>query len=324
MLKPPIPVNESARIAILRLLNILDTQPEERFDRLTRMAKRLFDVPIAQITLVDADRQWFKSSAGAPRGESSREVSFCAHAIAGDDILIIPDAGLDERFSDNPLVLGDPNIRFYAGCPLKVGEANLGTLCVIDDKPREFDAEELQLLRDLAGMVEQELAAVQMASTDHLTTISNRRGFEALAQHALSVCKRTGRSATLLYFDLNRFKEINDTQGHAAGDEALKTFAAGLLRVFRESDVIGRIGGDEFAVLLTGNSGEAVAEVISRLEEWIRVNIREEEAGYSIGFSVGCIHFDAEKHPSVGDLMTEADSAMFEHKRAIRDGDAGA
>jgi diguanylate cyclase (GGDEF)-like protein len=318
MVLPPIPANENARIATLRLLNILDTEPEERFDRLTRMAKKLLAVPIVQITLVDSDRQWFKSSAGGPLGETSRDISFCAHAIAGEGIFMVPDAGLDERFFDNPLVLGDPNIRFYAGCPLKVGDANLETLCVIDDKPRMFDAEEMQLLRDTAGMAEQELAAVQMASTDHLTLISNRRGFETLAQHALSVCKRVGRSATLLYFDLNYFKEINDSLGHAAGDEALKTFATGLLNVFRESDVLGRMGGDEFAVLLTGTSSSAVEDVLARMEEWLQVNNRVEETGFAIEFSVGRIEFDPEQHRTIEDLLRKADSAMYEHKRATR------
>jgi len=117
----PFPSSESSRIATLRLLNILDTEPEERFDRLTRLAKRLFSVPIATVTLVDSNRQWFKSSVGLAVCETSRDISFCGHAILGDDILLVPDARDDKRFFDNPLVLGDPNIRFYAGCPLKVG-----------------------------------------------------------------------------------------------------------------------------------------------------------------------------------------------------------
>src|SRR5580693_4864027 len=138
----PLPANENSRIACLRLLNILDTQPEERFDRITRMAKRLFSVPIAQVTLIDTNRQWFKSSIGVSDRETSRDFSFCAHAILGEGIMHVSDASQDDRFFDNPLVTGAPNIRFYAGCPLQVGAENLGTLCVIDDKPREFDDEE--------------------------------------------------------------------------------------------------------------------------------------------------------------------------------------
>jgi diguanylate cyclase (GGDEF)-like protein len=314
----PFPSSESSRIATLRLLNILDTEPEERFDRLTRMAKKLFSVPIAQVTLVDADRQWFKSSAGVEAHETPREFSICAHAILGEDILLVQDARDDERFFDNPLVLGDPNIRFYVGCPLKVGTENLGTLCLIDDRPREFGDEEVQLLRDLAKMVEQELSAVQLATTDCLTSISNRRGFEALARHALKVCKRLGLPATLLSFDLNGFKEINDTFGHAVGDVALKTFARALLAVFRESDVIGRLGGDEFAVLMTGSKSDNLQDGLLRLKEWINVNNRVEEKGYEILFSVGMAGVDPGEQILIETLMERADSAMYEDKRSSR------
>jgi diguanylate cyclase (GGDEF)-like protein len=312
----PTPPNEISRVATLRLLNILDTQPEERFDRLTRLAKRLFGVPIAQVTLIDQHRQWFKSGAGDGPAQTSREVSFCAHAILDDKILMVADAMKDERFADNPLVLGDPNIRFYAGCPLKVGDHNLGTLCVIDDKPRQFTREEIQLLKDLGDLAEQELTAVHMASTDHLTAISNRRGFESLAGHALAVCHRMGQPATILFFDLDKFKLINDVHGHAAGDRALRTFAHGLISVFRESDVVGRLGGDEFAVLLTGSTAAHVPVQLSRLQHWIAANFRPQETGYAIHFSAGQIEYDPRRHPSIESLLAHGDSAMYKVKRA--------
>src|SRR5471030_178456 len=158
MKTPEIPTDEAKRIHALRAYNLLDTLPEERFDRLTRLARRLFDVPIALVSLVDAERQWFKSCVGLAASETGRDVSFCGHAILGDQILMVNDAALDERFHDNPLVVGDPNIRFYAGCPLTVGNGSkLGTLCLIDTRPRHLDDEERQLLRDLARMAEQEL-----------------------------------------------------------------------------------------------------------------------------------------------------------------------
>ena len=313
----PFPSSENSRIATLRLLNILDTEPEERFDRLTRMARRLFSVPIAQVTLVDTDRQWFKSGAGKAACETPRDISLCAHAILGEGIMLVQDAREDERFSDNPLVVGDPNIRFYAGCPLKVGEENMGTLCLIDDQPREFGEEELQLLRDLAEMAEQELSALQLATTDHLTGISNRRGFEVLSRHALQFCRRLQLPVTLLSFDLNKFKEINDRHGHAAGDQALKTFARGLLSVFRDSDVIGRLGGDEFAVLMTGVvKGDVQESCLLRLKEWLQANNRVEYTGYEILFSVGIIEGAPQERISIEGLMTRADSAMYEHKKS--------
>ncbi|MFV1921534.1 MAG: GAF domain-containing protein [Methylotenera sp.] len=155
MKKPSIPPDEAARLKTLRYLNILDTPAEERFDRLTRMAKRLFDVSFALVSLVDENRQWFKSCAGLDVSETPRDISFCGHTILGDDIFIIPDATKDERFADNPLVLNEPHIRFYAGCPLKFTNGNrLGTLCIIDQQPRNLTDEDLIVLKDLASMVE--------------------------------------------------------------------------------------------------------------------------------------------------------------------------
>lgn len=158
MKKPEIPSNESDRLNSLCALNLLDTAAEERFDRITRLAKRFFDTSIALVSLVDANRQWFKSRQGIDAAETPREISFCGHAILSDDIFCIPNAMEDERFADNPLVTDKPNIRFYAGAPLKSTDGfNIGTLCVIDDKPHQHTPEELSVLRDLADCVQEEL-----------------------------------------------------------------------------------------------------------------------------------------------------------------------
>jgi diguanylate cyclase (GGDEF)-like protein len=316
---PPTPSNESARIDTLRALHILDTSPEERFDRLTRLAKRLFGVPIALVSLVDTNRQWFKSRTGLTATETSRDMSFCAHAILGDDIFMVPDTLADERFHDNPLVTDDPNIRFYAGCPLSVANGSkLGTLCLLDVKPRGLDDEERALLRDLAHMAEQELAAVQLATLDDLTLLSNRRGFEALAQHALNVCKRMSKPASLLFFDLNDFKQINDTLGHAEGDRALQTFAEVLRTALRESDVIGRLGGDEFVALLTDADSAETQEVTQRLTQLLDARNAEARRGYQIRYSLGQTPFDPARHASIAQLLAAADAAMYSHKQASK------
>ena len=153
----PIPPDENARIEVLNALNILDTPPEERFDRLTRLARRAFHVPISTVTMVDTNRQWFKSCGGVDVRETPREISFCAHAILYDDLLVVENAAKDERFKDNPFVREHPKIRFYAGCPLVVKGYRIGTICVIDTKARTFTEEDRQLLRDLARLAEQEL-----------------------------------------------------------------------------------------------------------------------------------------------------------------------
>ncbi|HVE11612.1 MAG TPA: sensor domain-containing diguanylate cyclase [Paraburkholderia sp.] len=316
MLHPAKPANEAARLASLRSLSILDTPAEERFDRLTRLAKRLFGVPIALVTLVDSERQWFKSCVGLGVSETSRDVSFCGHAILSDDLLLVDDARNDQRFHDNPLVTGDPNIRFYAGYPLAVSDGiRLGTLCLIDSKPRVLDDEERALLRDLGQMAEQELTSFQLAMTDELTGLSNRRGFQVLAQHALNVCKRMERRATLLFFDLKEFKPINDRFGHAEGDRALVGFAQVLKSALRDSDVIGRLGGDEFAVLLTDCDESVCARIAERLRQQLELYNREAQRGYDVRCNVGQAVYTPDSGQTIDDLLALGDAAMYLHKR---------
>jgi GAF domain-containing protein len=150
-MKAPLPKNEAKRIQILWQYDVLDTLPEKVFDELTELATLICEAPIALISLVDEDRQWFKSKVGVTVKETSRDVSLCAHAILQKDILIVPDATKDKRFKNNPLVTGAPKIRFYAGVPLRApGGAALGTLCVIDRKPRTLTTNQLAALRLLA------------------------------------------------------------------------------------------------------------------------------------------------------------------------------
>ncbi len=316
MQKPAIPENEEFRLETLKALNILDTIPEERYDRLTRLAKRLFDVPIALVSVIDADRQWFKSTVGLDVKETSREISFCGHAILGEGIFEVQDATLDERFHDNPLVTDNPNIRFYAGCPIAVPNGSkLGTLCLIDNHPRKFDDEDKILLRDLASMVESEIAAVQLATMDDLTSLSNRRGFESIAQQMLQLCNRLGKPATLLFFDLNNFKKINDDHGHAGGDQALQTFSSILMNAFRNADVIARLGGDEFVVLLTNTRLDIANNVLQRLKSMIDDHNLLDNNDYDISYSVGIIEYDGTIHDSISTLIKEADKLMYEEKR---------
>lgn len=159
MKEPETPGNEPQRLVALKKLGILDSKADERFDRITRLAQGTFEVPITLVSLIDADRQWFKSRCGLDAEQTPRDISFCGHAILGDKVFVINNALDDERFADNPLVTGPPNIRFYAGCPLSSpGGYKLGTLCIIDDKPREFSNEDIDLLTSFAAMVECELA----------------------------------------------------------------------------------------------------------------------------------------------------------------------
>lgn len=316
MEKPARPQNEAERLETLRALEVLDTPSEERFDRLTRLARRLFRVPIALVSLVDDERQWFKSCDGLEVSETPREVSFCGHAILQDEILLVPDATKDERFHDNPLVADDPSIRFYAGYPLRAPNGHkLGTLCLIDREPRELGDEELAILEDLGQMAQNELVSLELATTDPLTGLSNRRGFELVAGKAVAVCRRLERPVTLLYFDLNGFKQINDTLGHAEGDRILIEVSRLLSENFRDSDVVARLGGDEFCVLLNAISPEDVDVPLHRLQCDLAQLTEDEPSRKCLSFSVGNVKFDPERHGSLNDLLHEADQRMYEHKR---------
>ena len=165
----PLPSNEATRLVALRRLGLLDTPEEERFGRITRLAQQLSRAPIALITLVDADRQWFKSRQGLDVTGTPRDAAICAYAILNDETLVVPDTLADPRFGDNPLVVGSPRIRFYAGHPLHAPDGHrVGTLCVIDHRPRELSAADLEALRDLATLAEAELRA-QRAEADMVT-----------------------------------------------------------------------------------------------------------------------------------------------------------
>jgi diguanylate cyclase (GGDEF)-like protein len=311
MKTPDFPANEKERLKTLRSIDILDTDPEERFDRLTRMAKRVFGVSIALVSMVDENRQWFKSRAGLDASETGRDISFCGHAILGSDVFVIE----DERFADNPLVTGPPNIRFYAGVPLRyLNGSKLGTLCIIDQQPRSLDEDDLDMLRDLAEMAESELSAVHVATIDDLTKISNRRGFVSLAQNSISLCARQQTPVSMVFLDLDKFKPINDQFGHAEGDRALVAFASLMRKSFRDSDVFARIGGDEFAVLLTNTQEKLAREIVIRFRSLVDVYNVHADRGYDIEFSDGIVSINPDQDSTVEDLLREADVLMYEKK----------
>ena len=318
----PIPDDDRERVASLRRLGLLDTGPEERFDRITRTARRLFGVDTALVSLIDADRQWFKSNQGLDADETPRDISFCGHAILGQGVFEVEDAATDARFADNPLVTGDPNIRFYAGYPISSPDgAVIGTLCLLDAAPRSLGGDDLDSLRDLAGMVEHEIAVTRLAVDDELTGLANRRGFTMMAEQALAFCRRQRVDALVVFTDVNGLKAVNDLYGHDVGDQLLKHAASAMVEAFRAADVVGRLGGDEFAAVLTVYSAD-VGRASERLADAVHAcNAQLVDVPFTLSMAIGSARFDHNQPEDLEVLLQQADRWMYADKRRNRGGE---
>jgi diguanylate cyclase (GGDEF)-like protein len=258
--------DEEGRLDALRRYDVLDTAPEAPFDMLTELVRNVLRVPIAAVSLIDRERQWFKSIAGLRTCETSRDISFCAHAIKQRRPLMVPDATLDARFWRNPLVTGDPWIRSYLGIPLGTPDGyNLGALCALDTTPRSFSDNEVALLTTFAKLVLNEMELRQIATSDSLTGTMTRRAWIEAAEGELARSRRYGTDASIILFDIDHFKKVNDSFGHPAGDAVLRTLARRCLDTLRGADMVGRIGGEEFAVLLPATGAEGALGVAERL-----------------------------------------------------------
>lgn len=240
MITPEFPSNEAGRLAALRALRILDTPQEQRFDRITAFARELFQVPIALVSLVDQDRQWFKSRAGLDAAQTPRSVSFCGHAILTEDIFVVEDATVDERFSDNPLVTGPPFVRFYAGMPLNAHGYRMGTLCVIGNEARRFEERDRNLLRMLAGWVERELVilsdleamAIRLESQARLEAVLNGIADGVLMADSSGVVSNANPAAARIFaiaekeFVGKHFHELLPARDRGANAEYLRKLNA--------------------------------------------------------------------------------------------------
>lgn len=284
---------EARRLQALADYQILDTPEASAFDDLVEVLSLICEAPIAVVNFIDRDRQWFKSVKGLAVRETPRDISICAHAILQRGLFIVPDTTLDPRFASNPLVTGDPHLRFYAGALLESRDGYpLGTLCVLDYRPRELSERQRFALQALANQVmahmelmyahrEQvelisELEATRnelakLATTDPLTGLLNRRAFEQRLDQEVSLIKRGAPPAALMLIDLDHFKTVNDTLGHKAGDEVIVRFTELCREAFRQADVIGRWGGDEFMVMLPRSSVVEAWHAAERLHQLLAI-----------------------------------------------------
>lgn len=277
---------EIQRLAALRALQVLDTPIEARFERITRLACKAFDVPIAAISCIDLHRQWFKSIQGLEVVQTERCVSFCQHTILQDDVLVVPDARLDERFANNPLVTGEPHIAFYAGTQIRSrGQMPVATLCLIDTEVHDdFTQADRDALRAFGQLVERELhtpctnpieeALIHQVGeswrsmlTDPLTRVWNHEGITLLITESLRVCppEHPLGAAIIALDNLDQFRAQH---GPVRADALVREYARQAQLLLNEGDAIGRLRGGEFAIAFhTPESDEHMHEKLQSLTE---------------------------------------------------------
>jgi diguanylate cyclase (GGDEF)-like protein len=335
--------DENKRLEAVWSLDLLDTPPEDHFDQAARLAATICQTPIGLVSVVDQDRQWFKAKVGLDVCETPRSQAFCAHAIGLTEPLIVPDARLDQRFVHNPLVTGDPDIRFYAGMPITTSDGfTVGTLCVIDTVPRDLTDQQKSglillgrhvsaqialrnhmktLNRILAekDVIEKELHAanaklLELSLTDSLTGLRNRRAFDQRLARELDLAAPVDAPLSLVIVDLDHFKSFNDEFGHGVGDDILCSVARLLQKSARASDLAFRQGGEEFALLLPRTPLKAAVLVAER----VRVAISAHSWRFRpVTVSVGVAARSAEL-ASPGGLVHAADAALYRAKESGR------
>lgn len=312
-------LHEQERLDALERYDLLDTPQEEAFDRITRLVRHVFDVPMSTVTFIDGHRQWFKSRQGLAACEGDRGPALCAAAIAQNEPLVIPDTLADPRFATNPLVTGAPHIRFYAGVQLCTPDGqNIGTLCAIDTRPRELSGGQVAALSDLARIVMSELELRLLATTDSLTGALTRRGFREEADRAVALALRHRHDLSVLMFDLDHFKTVNDTHGHATGDVVLQDTIRTCSELLRRSDLVGRIGGEEFAILLPQTELAAAVEVAEKLRSAVaRQRLHAPTGPFAITASFGATGLDRTV-ADIDGLLRRADGALYDAKAGGR------
>lgn len=334
MIEAPKPKNEKERLEALESLQVLDTPINPVFERITRITKNFFGVPIVAISIIDSERQWFKSTQGLNVCQNDLNTSFCAHAILQDDIFIVLDPLSDERFKDNPLVIGDPNIRFYAGCPVQIeGGFNIGTLCIIDSKPHTLDEDQLNMLRDMAGLVREELRnyhqkysqlqiikaldkATRAKLIDNLTGVWNRGGIEINLQENITLAQQQNYELLVGIYDIDNFKHINDTYGHNAGDAVIRDICKTIVMNLEDDDIIGRWGGEEFVIIskIKDNVKSTQLKIDNARAQIASNPVVYEDIEINVSVTIGLTVVKPNNKESILKVIERADRALYQGK----------
>ncbi len=330
----PKPTGEGERLAALREYQVLESEAEQAFDDLTQLAASLCRTPIALVSLIESERQWFKSKVGIQATECPRDISFCAYAILQSDLMMVRDTLADPRFAGNPLVLSEPKIRFYAGLPLFTadGKHALGTLCVLDIVPRDLSGEQITALRALARQAEallescrlraelkkahaQRLRAEQelqmaydrepeLARVDLLTGLINRRAFLEIADRERKRAQRYEVPMSVIAFDLENLQRIRQQQGDQVADALLVSVSNLLKNRVRHTDVLARSGEAEFTVLLPTTAAEPAKQFAGKIRELMLEAIQQHD--WPLLFAISVVtHMKAPE--TTEDLLRKAD-----------------
>jgi diguanylate cyclase (GGDEF)-like protein len=321
------------KLAHLPMLDLFYTPLEERFERITRLTRRALNMPVAAITLLNSEKQWFKSVSGWAVTELSLEQSLCTRTIESEELVEIADMRADPRTAQHPLVVSPPRFRAYAGFPLIDGDGvAAGTLCVFDVKPHSLSRADKQCLADLAAITQRELAddhlrsvhaaltaklsiARREAMMDPLTRLWNRRGAMMLLESMFQDADRRNATLALALLDLDSFKQVNDKLGHHIGDEVLRKIGARLVNGVRSGDVACRLGGDEFLLLMVDSDSVAAHKISERVRRIVmETPIPTRDGAVPMTASVGFVLRQPGDAASIEALLERADQALMASK----------
>jgi diguanylate cyclase (GGDEF)-like protein len=311
--------DETGRLAALYRYEILDTVPEREFDAIIRLVKRVFGVPMAGISFVSEERQWFKAATGLNVSESPRSTAFCQHTIQRTSAFAVENAVVHPLFAKHPLVTGEVGIRCYLGVPLTTPEGyNVGSLCLFGTEARSFSEEDTATLEIFGQLVISQLELRMLARRDSLTGALTRRAFEDSAGQAMKVRAGTPAVGALILFDLDHFKFVNDRFGHSVGDEVIKAVAEIITTELRPEDRFGRFGGEEFSVLVREDGADGACKLAERVRAKLAGLRLPGLGGHRVTVSAGV----APRQPNQVSLeawIASADVALYAAKRGGRD-----
>lgn len=320
MQKPKLPADEVIRQGDVDRLRLTTDPVETLFEQVTRLLKTVTNVPITAFSVLDHERQYFKSIQGLDVRETPRDISFCGHVILQDDIMVVENALEDERFSDNPLVTDDPSIRFYAGIPIRSPMGRkVGTICAIDRRARKLSDEERAAMEDLRGVLETELVMRSAAITDTLTGLFNRRYFEQIINYEWRRSMKERLPVALVMYDLDDFRDYNDSLGMEAGDAVLRQVAEVLeLQSRQQRHLVGRHGGEEFIAVMPATTRAEAEGLANRARQAVAAlaipHPRSALGVVTVSAGIAMAEKSTQLRRGYEALVAEAETALLEAK----------